>query len=139
MGELVLHLDDDLIHRAKTYSTKIGRTLSEIVADYFESETHRRTPPADEAQLAATTTTADDAESLPQRQYRLAGQYPGEFVVLVGEEVVYHSTDRQAAFKAYDQAFVDHPSSSPVVVDPHRRPRRRPVVRGRAFKRPRSS
>ena len=139
MGELVLHLDDDLIHRAKTYSTRTGRTLSEIVAGYFaafEAETRRTSRQAAATKPEPAKVAAGAPESLPQRQYRLASQYPGEFVVLVGEEVVYHSPDRQAAFEAHDQAFVDWPSGSPVIVDPQRGPRRRPIVRGRSFKRP---
>ena len=75
-------------------------------------------------------------KSLADRQFELAGQYPGEYVVLVGENVVHHSPDIESADQAFDQAFGDYPPLRPVMVDPdRRRPRRSPVVRGRAFSR----
>lgn len=75
-------------------------------------------------------------KSLADRQFELAGQYPGEYVVLVGENVVHHSPDIESADRAFDQAFGDYPPLRPVMVDPdRRRPRRSPVVRGRAFSR----
>lgn len=140
MGTLVLKLDDDLLDRAETYSKKTGRSLSELITDHlaaFPGEARRRLsesgPTAPEKEVAPTP------ESLAQRQYRLAEEYSGEFVVLVGEEVVFHSSDRQCAFDAYDRAFVDFPSRRPVIVDPTRRLRRRPLVRGRSLKRSRSA
>ncbi len=131
MGTLVLHLDDDLIHRAEAHSQTAGRTLSEVVADYLaELSGERRARPADPLSASAAP-----AEQRAQLQYRLAQRYPGEFVILVGEEVFFHSADRQAAFAAYDRAFGNSPSGRPVIVDPARRLRRRPVVRGRSLRR----
>ncbi len=130
MGTLVLHLDDDLIDRAEAHSKTAGRSLSEVVADYLaELSGQRRAKPAE-----PLPTSAAPAEQRARDQYRLARRYPGEFVVLVGEEVFFHSVDRQVAFEAYDRAFGDSPSGRPVIVDPARRLRRRPVVRGRLLK-----
>jgi hypothetical protein len=130
MRTLVLQLDDELIRHAEVYSAKTGKSLAELVGDYLAAF---RDEPRRGASLESEPATA--AERRAQRQYGLAAEYPGEFVVLVGEEVVHHSADRQSAFAAYDQAFVDFPSGHPVIVDPARRLRRRPVVRGRSLKR----
>lgn len=69
--------------------------------------------------------------SLADRQYQLAGQYPNEYVVLVGERVIHHSQDRSAAIRAYSQAFLEAYDGTPVMVDPNRTRKRRPPIRGR--------
>ncbi len=80
-------------------------------------------------------------ESLADRQYRLAGKYPEEYVVLVGDEIVHHTRDREEATDAFDRAALGSKSRRPVIVSPGHRPQRFPVVRGRALagklKRPR--
>lgn len=127
MTALTLNLDDDLVRRAKAYAARTGKPLADLVAVYFTELTRE---PA-----GRTATTDEIADSLPQRQYLLASQYPGEYIVLVGERVVHHGSDRKAAGSAYRQAFADHPSSIPVMVDPNRPRQRRPIVRGRALNR----
>lgn len=136
MGTLVLHLDDDLIHRAEVYSKRTGRSLDDLVAGYLRDDPLQRSV---ESEQASSEEGPDPSEDQAQRQYRLAGQHPGEFVVLVGDKIVCHTPDRQSAFEAYDRAFVDFPMKRPVIVDPRRRLRRRPIVRGRSLKRARTA
>lgn len=140
MGTLTLHLDDDLIHRAEVCSETTGRSLSEVVADYLAEFSSQ--PPTKRTEERLRTSAAEatmSSEQRAQHQYHLAHRYPGEFVVLVEDEVFYHSANRQAAFEAYDRAFVDSPSGRPAIVDPARRLQRRPVVRGRSLKKVRST
>ena len=73
------------------------------------------------------------ALSLRDRQYELAREYPGEYVVLVGEQLVHHGPDRQAAARAYDLAAKQSSSDRPVIVRPGGRARRPPVLRGRSL------
>ena len=40
--KLTLRLDDGLIEKAKDYSERMGKSLSQIVADYFELLTSER-------------------------------------------------------------------------------------------------
>ncbi len=91
------------------------------------------------ANPVATARPSDDsrrgAARLVEEQYRLARQHPGEYVVLVGEQIVSHSPDRQEAFRAYDQAFLDFPGRDPVIAEPDGGPKRPPVVRGRSLTR----
>jgi hypothetical protein len=77
----------------------------------------------------------DPATNLAERQYRLARQYPGDYVVLVGEQVVHHSGNRDAAFRAYDDAFAGRSAPCPVLVEPNAAPKRTPVLRGHALQR----
>ncbi len=85
-------------------------------------------------------TLASTTEDLPARQRRLAcQQYPGEYVVLVGERIVAHSSDRQEALRAYRVAATGSTPMEPVLVDLEAKPRRRPILRGRSLKRPRPS
>ena len=62
--KLTLRLDEELIRRAKSYSTKSGKSLSRLVADYFA------TIEADEAADA----------SLPPRVRSLLGALAGSQV-----------------------------------------------------------
>ncbi len=79
--------------------------------------------------------------SLADRQYLLARQYPEEYVVLMGDAIVHHTRDREEAADAFDRAALGSSSLRPVIVSPASKPRRFPVVRGRALagklKRPR--
>jgi len=70
---------------------------------------------------------------LAREQYRLAQPYPEEYVVLVEDRVIFHSPDRLLAFRAYDQAVADSPSSYPVIVQPGDEPKPAPLFRGRSF------
>ena len=130
MTELTLRLNDDLVHRAKAYAARSGKSLADLVAGYFASLATDSSAPA--AEIAA-----EPSEPLSARQYQLAGQYPGEYVVLVGERVLHHSTDRREAGRAYNRVFLDYPTATPVMVDPERprHPRPKPIVRGRTFHR----
>ncbi len=74
------------------------------------------------------------AETLAERQYRLARQHPDDWVVLVGERIVHHSADRAAAFRAFDEVFTELPGARPVIVEPGGGKRRMPIVRGRSIK-----
>ena len=116
MTQLTLQLDDELAHRAKAYSVRTGQPLADLVAGYLASLT------AEPARAAGTVRDSSaSSDSLPQRQYRLADQYPGQFVVLVGERVIHHSADRAEAGRAYRQRArsashgprTSNPSSSP--------------------------
>jgi hypothetical protein len=88
---------------------------------------------------ATQTLPADEKPDRPERmrraenQYRLARQYPGEYVVLVGEHTIHHSQDRQEAIAAFRHAALDFPPHRPVFIRPGGRPRKPPVVRGRAL------
>lgn len=70
---------------------------------------------------------------LAEKQYRLANQYPKEYVILIGERIVHHSVDRQQAVQAYRRIEVDELSNRPVIVSPGKPPRKPPMVRGRAL------
>ena len=70
---------------------------------------------------------------LAEEQYRLAEQYPDEYVVLVGERIVHHGADRQQAARAYQRVAVESPSNRPVIVSPGEKPRKPLLVRGRAL------
>lgn len=85
------------------------------------------------ASATARSGPAGDRMRLAEEQYRLAAQYPGEYVVLVGKHVVHHSADRRQAVDAYRHAAVDDPCHRPVIVSPGSRPRKPPIVRGRAL------
>ncbi len=98
--------------------------------------------PAEAEPTSTAARTAERSESGKERlnggelvraQYRLAGQYPKDYVVLVRDRILFHSPDRGAAFRAYDQACEDHPTVLPVVVEPGGKERRAPLFRGRAF------
>ncbi len=78
---------------------------------------------------------SDQRMRLAKEQYRLAGQYPNEYVVLVGDRIVHHSSDRRQAAQAYDRAALDSSPRRPVIVRPGGRLRKPPVVRGRALTR----
>ncbi len=105
---------------------------------------HREVPPGEHRIVIVIDESLapereDPPESLPDRQYRLASEFPGEYVVLVGERVVHHSADLAEAGRAYEQAFADKTASSPVMVDPNRPRQRRPMIRDRRLsRRPRS-
>jgi hypothetical protein len=120
MHQVAILLDDDI---AEALGKAAGR---EAVA------------PADWAREAVVHRLKKE-EPLAERQYRLAGQYSGEYVVLVGERVAHHTTDRLEAGRAFDQMFQDEPGASPVMVDPNLPRYPRPMIRGRAVvRRPRS-
>lgn len=74
-----------------------------------------------------------DARRLAQDQYRLAEQYPGEYVLMVGTTTVHHSSDRQEVLAAFRQAWTDFPSERPVVVAPSGKPKQKPLFRGRSL------
>ena len=61
-------------------------------------------------------------------------QYPGEYLVLQGREILCHSKSRREAFDAYDQAYVGEDGCFPVLVVPDRqKPEITPVFRGRSL------
>lgn len=100
------------------------------------ASTPRADPPDAEAQKLPPAHPEDqDALRLVRRQYQLAHQYPEDYVVLVGDRIVCHSPNREKAFRAYDQAFVDFPSGDPVIVEPGGTQKKPPVLRGRSWKR----
>ncbi len=90
--------------------------------------------PGEPSISVALTPSAGDAHdaTLAERQYRLAGRYPDEYVVLIGEEIVHHGMDRQQAAEAYQRAAIDA-AQTPVIVSPGETPRRPPLVRGRSM------
>jgi hypothetical protein len=76
---------------------------------------------------------AKDREERIQRQYEEASRFPGEFVVLAGLVVLFHSADREAAIARYEAAFDEVAESMPVLVEPgDRLPSRDPVARARS-------
>jgi hypothetical protein len=133
MTHLTLHLDDDVVLRAEAYAARTGKSLADLVAVYVIELTRASAVLTARGQVEATRDLPTEEDTLPQRQYRLARRYPGEYVVLVGERVVHHGPEREEAGRAYKQAFADCPSSTPVMVDPNRLRQRRPIVRGRAL------
>ncbi len=119
MHQVAIQLDDDT---AEALSKAANR---EAVA------------PADWAREAVVHRLKTE-EPLAERQYRLAGRYPGEYVVLVDDRVVHHTADRLEAGRAFDQVFDDEPGASPAMVDPNLPRYPRPMIRGRALvRRPR--
>ncbi|WP_437622552.1 hypothetical protein [Sorangium sp. So ce1151] len=74
-------------------------------------------------------------ERLLGRQYEEASKFPGEFVVMVGKRVLFHSADRDEAIRRYESAFEEVPDGTPVFIEPGTRlPDRDPVVRGRSLR-----
>ncbi|WP_437545742.1 hypothetical protein WME97_40345 [Sorangium sp. So ce367] len=72
---------------------------------------------------------------LIRRQYEEASKFPGEFVVMIGTRVFFHSTDREEAIHCYESAFKEVPDGTPVFIEPGvRLPERDPVVRGRSLR-----
>ncbi len=76
-----------------------------------------------------------DAErgALIRRQYKAAKQFPGEYVVLSGPDVMFHSRIRSEAFEAYDRVFDDSSTDRPVIVEPGRYEPPAGVFRGRTL------
>ncbi len=107
-----------------------GDTILILLLDAGEA------PSPSGAEDALTSTTED----LPTRQRRLAcQQHPGEYVVMVKERIIAHSSDRQEALRAYRAAAATGSTPvPPVLVDPAAKPKRRPILRGRSLKRPRA-
>ncbi len=106
-------------------------SLVEVIVLPAEAE-----PSSTGARAAETSESGEErlnGGELVREQYRLAGQYPEDYVILVRDRIVFHSPDRRAAFGAYDQACEDYPAALPVVVEPGGKERRAPVFRGRAF------
>ncbi|WP_437982095.1 hypothetical protein [Sorangium sp. So ce117] len=74
-------------------------------------------------------------QRLIRRQYEEASKFPGEFVVMIGTRVFFHSTDREEAIHSYESAFKEVPDGTPVFIEPGvRLPERDPVVRGRSLR-----
>ena len=114
MPEVVFQLDEDSTEALKKAADRDAVTPSDWARNAVVHQLQREEPLAD-------------------RQYRLAGRYPGEYVVLVGERVIHHTTDRAEAGRAFKQVFAEDPKASPVMVDPNVPNEPRPVVRGRAL------
>lgn len=71
---------------------------------------------------------------LVERQYELAGQYPDDYVVLVGERILHHSPDREEALTAFQRVAESFYPERPALVRPGGcPPRRRPMARGRSL------
>jgi hypothetical protein len=66
-----------------------------------------------------------------ERQFAIAQQYPGEYVVLVGEDVISHGPDQAAALAAYRSAM-GKAGRHPVLVRPERLAPVPAIVRGRS-------
>jgi hypothetical protein len=72
--------------------------------------------------------------TLADRQAALADQYPDEYVVLRGEQVIAHTPDKQGAFALYDSAIEEVNDEEAILIPPAARRRiSRPIVRGRAL------
>ena len=84
---------------------------------------------ADAAQESAEARFLARAE----RQYALARQHPGEYVVLVDDEVLFHSPDRDAAEVAYEAARGRTDGGYPVLVGPGATSPFIPTIRGRSL------
>jgi len=61
---LIIHIDRDLIEQAKAYAKRRGRSVSAVVAEYFESLTKEspRTPPLPTRQLDSLVGILKDAK-----------------------------------------------------------------------------
>ncbi len=94
-----------------------------VVPDTPESAAHDN---GDEASQTEKT-------RLAEKQFRLASQYPGDYVVLVGERTIHHSPDRQEAVATFQRAARAFPPHRPVFIRPGGRLRKPPVVRGRSM------
>ncbi len=82
--KLTLRLDDELIEDAKAYAAQHGRSLSQLVADYFGALAHRQGQPPDRHRpspltdslvglLKNETASADDAYLAHLRSKHLHG------------------------------------------------------------------
>lgn len=60
MTQLTLQLDDDLVLQAKEYSTRTGKSLSDLVADFLASLRPERAGSAGEAALLSEAALAQD-------------------------------------------------------------------------------
>ncbi|MEO7330560.1 MAG: hypothetical protein ABI193_18440 [Minicystis sp.] len=76
---------------------------------------------------------AGQRERMIRLQYREASKLPGEFVVMVGPRVLFHSTDRDEAILRYESGFEEVSEGMPVFIEPGTQaPDRDPVARGRS-------
>lgn len=115
----------------------LGKAPERTSTDRSSSPVRDRSPGAAETDEQAPARVGEEHRSgvdLAREQYRLAQQFPEEYVVLTEDRVVFHSPDRRLAVRAYDQAVADSPSSYPVIVQPGDEPKKPPVFRGRSFR-----
>ncbi len=71
---------------------------------------------------------------LIEEQYAIAEQYPGEYVILIGKEVFFHSSDRKESLEKYHECFEKERTHHPVFIEPDSAPSKtHPVFRGRAL------
>ncbi len=120
MPQVAIQLDDDTAQALSKAADRDAVTPSDWARQAVVHRLHKEEP-------------------LPQRQYQLASRYPGEYVVLVGERVIHHTTDRTEAGRAFKQAFAKGATASPVMVDPDLPRQPRPILRGRTLtRRPRA-
>lgn len=74
-----------------------------------------------------------NAQTQEERQAALADDYPNEYVVLLGERVVVHTTNKDEAYAHYDSAFGEAGSVEPIIIPPGALRRiGPPIMRGRA-------
>ncbi len=74
-----------------------------------------------------------DAPTQEERQAALADDYPDEYVVLLGERIVVHTTNKDEAYAHYDAAFGEAGNVEPIVIPPGALRRiGPPIIRGRA-------
>ena len=99
-----------------------------------DQEISRRNDSAGDNNGRNPTARSDD---LAEEQYRIAKkEYPDEYVVFCGTQIVFHSGKRAAAFRAYDASFSNFSNSkdvTPVIVEPRGRTSEEPIFRGRTL------
>lgn len=76
----------------------------------------------------------DQDGNLIADQYTIAQKYPGEYVILIGRDVFFHTPDRQECMKKYDEAFEVKREYHPVTIPPDASPiETKPIFRGRSL------
>src|SRR5579872_6168724 len=86
--------------------------------------------------LSVAETTAEQRFlERAEQQDVLARQFPGEFVVLVDQDVIFHATDRSTALDAYQRARSRPDGRYPVFIAPDALLPTIPIVRGRSMAR----
>ncbi|MCP4660087.1 MAG: hypothetical protein GY856_32195 [bacterium] len=132
------------VHAVAHPGTSAGSKLRGSADPPFDGPSSANGPQATPSQRLRPTAASEkpppdgpiiDPMQLAEEQYRLAGQYPNEYVVLIGERIVHHSPDRRQAAEAYNRAALGSSSMRPAIVRPGSGPRKPPVVRGRALTR----
>jgi plasmid stability protein len=154
MAQLVLeNVNPAIVQKLELRARRSGRTVEAEALQLIEAEIDAGECPADtEIDVAPTPLGAEPspreaaaepdaigggstgASAIADRQAALAGAYPNEYVILVGDRVLVHTGDKEKAYAEHDAAL--DRDEKPIIMPPgvlRRIPP--PIVRGRSLAR----